>query len=139
MPKWILDYSTEVGAVVMAVMAGVAAYIKSYETANVECDAKKHVMQYGCNIYYGHVHSVQEYSLVHRGDDSTLVGKSLGTLCRYDMPYMKGAPSNWQQAIAHFTVFPDGNYTEHTIRIFKHRFESQGILYDGQRQTVEKV
>lgn len=119
------------------VRVGKANFIHGQYTNDAH--AKKHVLQYGCNIYYGHVHSVQEYSLVHRGDDSTLVGKSLGTLCRYDMPYMKGAPSNWQQAIAHFTVYPDGMYTEHTIRIFKHRFEAQGVLYDGHRQTVEKI
>jgi hypothetical protein len=104
-----------------------------------EHHAKKTVSAYGCNIYYGHTHDVQEFSLVHRGDDSTLVGKSLGTLCRYDTPYTKGKPNKWQQAFAHFTVYPDGNYTEHTIRIFKHKFEAQGIVYDGANKTVTKL
>lgn len=101
--------------------------------------AKKHVLRYGCNIYYGHTHDVQEYSLVHRGDESTLVGKSLGTISRYDMPYTKNKPNNWQQAIAYFTVYPDGMYTEHTIRIFKHRFEADGVVYDGKNRTVTKL
>ena len=104
-----------------------------------DAHAKKTVLQYGCNIYYGHTHDVQEHSLVHRGDDSTLVGKSLGTLCRYDMPYMRGKPTKWQQAFAHFTIYPDGMYTEHTIRVFKHRFEAEGVVYDGENKTVTKV
>lgn len=104
-----------------------------------DAHAKKHVLQYGCNIYYGHTHDVQEHSIVHRGDDSTLVGKSLGTVSRYDMPYTKGKPNKWQQAFAHFTIFPDGMYTEHTIRIFRHRFEEDGIIYDGHNKTVTKV
>jgi hypothetical protein len=104
-----------------------------------DAHAKKHVLRYGCNVYYGHTHDVQEYSLVHRGDDSTLVGKSLGTLSRYDMPYMRGRPNNWQQAFAYFTVYPDGKYTEHTVRIFNHRFESDGMIYDGKTRTVTKL
>jgi predicted phosphodiesterase len=104
-----------------------------------DAHAKKTVLQYGCNIYYGHTHDVQEHSIVHRGDDSTLVGKSLGTTCRYDLPYTKGKPNKWQQSFAHFTIFPDGMYTEHTIRIFKHRFEADGLVYDGRDNTVKKI
>ena len=88
---------------------------------------------YGVCIYYGHTHDVMEFPRVQMGKDLTLVGKSLGCLCRYDQKYIKGSPTNWQQAIAVFTFFPDGFYTEHTTRIFRHRFVSpEGKTYDGR-------
>lgn len=88
--------------------------------------------RYGVCIYYGHTHDVMEFPVVLRGNNKTIVGKSLGCLCRYDQSYLKGAPTNWQQAFAVFHVMPDGFYTEHTVRIFKHRFVSpEGKLYQG--------
>lgn len=42
MPQWITDYSTQIGAVVMAILAGFAAYIKAYESAESEWSGKKH-------------------------------------------------------------------------------------------------
>lgn len=89
--------------------------------------------RFGTCIYYGHTHDVQEFPMVLHGNDTTIVGKSLGCLCRYDQQYIKGAPTNWQQAFAVFHILPDGFYTEHTIRIFKHRFVSpDGKVYDGR-------
>lgn len=95
--------------------------------------AAKMVTRFGRNIYYGHTHDVQEHSLAHLGDNHTIVGKSLGTLCRYDQQYLKGAPTNWQQAFAVFDFFEDGTYTEHTVRIFNHRFKMDGKVYDGRK------
>ena len=96
--------------------------------------AAKMVDTYGVCIYYGHTHDVQEFPKVLRGNDKTIVGKSLGCLCRYDQVYLKGSPTNWQQAFAVFHVFPDGFYTEQTVRIFKHRFVSpDGRVYQGKK------
>jgi len=96
--------------------------------------ANKMVQTYGECVYYGHTHDVQEMPIVHLGADRTLVGKSLGCLCKYDAPYMMGIPSKWQQACAIFLVFPDKYFTEHTIRIFKHRFVMpDGKIYDGRK------
>lgn len=94
--------------------------------------AKKMVQNFGTCIYYGHLHDVMEMPQVQRGPDKTIVGKSLGCLCDYSQAYLKGRPTNWQQAFAIFYVFPDGFYTEHTIRIFKHRFHAYGKTYDGR-------
>jgi predicted phosphodiesterase len=89
--------------------------------------------KFGVCIYYGHTHDVMEFPMVQLGADKTIVGKSLGCLCRYDQKYLKGAPTNWQQAFAIFYLFPDGYYTEQTIRIFKHRFVGpDGVVYDGR-------
>jgi predicted phosphodiesterase len=94
--------------------------------------AKHMANRYGVCIYYGHTHDVMEIPVERLGDNSTVVGKSLGCLCKYNQKYLKGNPTKWQQAFAVFYFFPDGYYTEHTVRIFKHRFVSpEGKVYDG--------
>ncbi len=69
----------------------------------------------GLSIYYGHVHDVMEFPLVTRG--KTLVAKSLGCLCDYDQPYLRGRPTNWQQAFSEFCFFEDGTHQEVTVKI----------------------
>lgn len=96
-----------------------------------EHHAKKHVMRYGVNVFYGHLHDVQCFPLVLMGEDKTIVGQSLGCLCRYDQAWMQGKPSNWQQAFAAFYFFPDGYFTYEVVRIFKHRFYFRGRTYQG--------
>jgi hypothetical protein len=95
----------------------------------------KHCDYYGCNIFYGHTHDVQEYGKVLHGEDKTIKGKSLGCLCDYKQAYIKGNPTNWQQAFAVFWFFLDGYFQEHTSAIFKHRFigPTNGKVYDGRR------
>ena len=84
--------------------------------------AEKHVREYAHNIFYGHSHDVQEFSQSRYGDNDTIVGASLGCLCRYDMPYMQGSPSKWQQAFGHFMFKPSGFFNYYITRIFNHRF-----------------
>jgi hypothetical protein len=92
--------------------------------------AAKTVNNYGCNIFYGHTHDIQTYSKEMDGDENTIVGQSLGCLCR-NQSYMRGAPNKWQQAVTIFDFFPDGNFTYNVIRIFKHRFIFNGQVYQG--------
>lgn len=97
-----------------------------------ETHAKKHVDRFGVNIFYGHTHDVQSSSKVIMGKDKTIVGQSLGCLCRYDQSYIKGNPTNWQHAFGIFYFMPDGFFTYYVPRIFKHRFISpEGKLYQG--------
>jgi len=84
--------------------------------------AEKHVREYAHNVFYGHTHDVQEYSQARYGDNDTIVGASLGCLCKYDVDYLKGAPTKWQQAFAHFSFMPSGFFNYYLIRIFDHRF-----------------
>lgn len=91
--------------------------------------SKKHVNAWGTNIFYGHLHDVQNYSMTKRGENSTIVGQSLGCLCEYEQSYIKGNPSRWQQAVTIFEFFPNGNFTYNVIRIFNHQFIFAGKLY----------
>ncbi len=52
MPQWIIDYGTEIGAIVMAFISGIAAYLKNWETANVEWTTQKHVLKLAMFQFY---------------------------------------------------------------------------------------
>src|SRR5690606_11595793 len=54
--------------------------------------AKRTVDAFGVNVFYGHTHDVQSSSKVLWGSDSTIVGQSLGCLCRYDLDYVGSNP-----------------------------------------------
>ena len=101
--------------------------------------AKKMVDRHGVNIFYGHTHDVMEIPVVQMGKDKTLAGKSLGCLCDYNQKYLKGAPTNWQQAFSVFFIEPDGYFNEYTTRIFDHSFRSiEGKYYDGNQIVRRK-
>lgn len=94
--------------------------------------AAKMVNAYGDNIFYGHTHDVMTHAKVQRGNDKTIVGQSIGCLCDYNQSYMKGKPSNWQQAFAVFFVLPSGHFTYYIPRIFNHQFVGpDGEVYSG--------
>ena len=52
MPKWIIDHSTEIGTIVMAILAGTAAYIKAFESAEKEWPASKHIITFSMRQFY---------------------------------------------------------------------------------------
>ena len=93
---------------------------------------RKMLDKYGVCLYYGHLHDIQLTSKATWGNNKTLEAGSLGCLCRYDQTYLKGNPTNWQQAFGVFHVWPDGYYQHYTVRIFKSRFISpEGKEYRG--------
>lgn len=92
--------------------------------------ASKAVMEFGTNIFYGHTHDIQSFSYTKLGDNSTIVGESLGCLCRYDMKYMRGKPSKWQQAVTSFHFQSNGHFNHFISRIFNGEFIApSGKLY----------
>ena len=96
-----------------------------------EHHSKKHCLRWGVNIFYGHLHDVQCFPMVLKGEDKTIVGQSLGCLCRYDQSWLQGAPTNWQQAFATFHFWPDGFFQYNVYRIFKHRCFYGGRTIQG--------
>ena len=93
--------------------------------------AYKHVDNWGCNVFYGHLHDVQSFSSIKKGDHDTIVGQALGCLCDYEQQYIKGRPTNWQQAFGVFYFNPDGTFTYYVPRIIDHSFIWNGKKYQG--------
>jgi predicted phosphodiesterase len=87
-----------------------------------DAHAKKMAHAFDKPCFYGHTHDVQRYTRVVRGSDRTLIGQSLGCLCRYDLPYMGHKPSNWSQAFAVFYFQPNGYFNYYVTEIFNHSF-----------------
>lgn len=99
--------------------------------------AAKHVQTYGENIFFGHTHDVQEYSQEFLGDNKTMTGQSLGCVCRYDVDYMRGGPSKWQQAFAVFHFQPSGFFNHFVVRVFNHKFISpEGELFTPRGRAI---
>lgn len=94
--------------------------------------AKKHVDNYGVNIFYGHTHTVQKHVRPARKDQSVMIGESLGCLCEYPdkYDYMRGAPRNWQKAFATFHFLTDGTFQHYVTHIRDGKFiDPNGVLY----------
>ena len=93
-----------------------------------ELHSKKHLLAYQNNIFYGHTHDIQCYSLVTHGEGKTRVGQSCGCTCLYDQNYTQGNPTKWQQAFVQFYFYPNGNFQYYVVRVFNGKF----IGPDGQ-------
>lgn len=97
-----------------------------YTNKNHACTT---VDNYGCNMFYGHGHDIQSFSKIIHGDDSTLIAQSCGCLCRYDQPYIKGAPTRWQLGFLDMYIRPDGYFNHQVVSIFKNKFMVGGVTY----------
>lgn len=106
---------------------GKANFIHGYTESKHH--AAKTADDYGVNMLYGHCHDIQSHSKVLHGDDSTIMAQCCGCLCRYDMPYLRGKPTKWQQAFVDIWWRPNGQFWHQVIPIFNHRFLAQGREY----------
>lgn len=86
------------------------AYTNKYHAA-------KHLDEYGINLIYGHVHSIQTASKPGHGGMKTTEAISIGCLCDYNLPYLQGRPSKWQHAFAEVHVWDNGNFNVLPVRI----------------------
>lgn len=110
---------------------GKAAFTHGLYTSTYH--ARKMVENYCCNIFYGHVHDVQQFSKVMHGHDEVVVGQAMGCLCRLDQAYIKQNPKNWQLAFGDFFFRPDGMFTYYIPRIFDGQFTApSGKTYKGR-------
>jgi predicted phosphodiesterase len=91
-----------------------------------DAHAKKHALNFGKNLFYGHTHDHQLYSKTTMG--RTIQAESLGTLSRYDLVYMGRKPSNWSQCFATFYFKPNGTFNHYVTNIFNGEF----IAPDGK-------
>jgi hypothetical protein len=95
-----------------------------------DAHAKKMSMTFDKPVFYGHTHDVQRFTRVSRGSNRTIIGQSLGCLCKFDLSYMGHKPSNWSQAFATFYFREDGYFNYYITEIFNHKFTApNGKVY----------
>jgi predicted phosphodiesterase len=101
-----------------------------YTSAN---PAKVHATRLLSNILTGHLHS-PEMALIHSpAKEVSVVGYVNGCLCSMSPEYMAGKPSNWSQGFAVLYLLPDGQFDVVLVRIVKHKFVFNNILYHGKK------
>lgn len=91
--------------------------------------ASKTVDDYGKSMFYGHLHTNQMFTKILHGDDSTIMAQAVGCICRYDMPYLRGKPTKWQQAFLDIYWLPNGHFFHNVVPIFNHEFVVNGEYY----------
>lgn len=94
-----------------------------------EFHSKKTVMNYLVNVIYGHDHGMQSYGMVAQQDQHGFMGKSVGCLCKDDMPFMKHKPNKWFKGFNYAYVRPDGNFNDYTVVITNGTFTAEGKTY----------
>ena len=100
-----------------------------YATGN---HAVKHLNDYGSNFTYGHTHTVQTYTKSFKsGDMGAVLARTVGCLCKRDMPYMRGRPSSWIQGFGITEFMPDGKFTSYEPIIIDGKFSFNGRTYKG--------
>lgn len=93
--------------------------------------AKVHATKLLSNVLCGHLHS-PEMALIHSpAKEVSVVGYVNGCLCSMSPEYMQGKPSNWSQGISILYLLPDGQFDIVLIRIVKHKFVFNNVLYNG--------
>lgn len=91
----------------------------------------KHVDNFNVNLFYGHVHDIQSFSKITWGQHNPVVAQSIGCMCDYQQAYIRGRPTNWEQAFAVFHFYPNGNFNYYITRIINHSFISpEGKAYN---------
>lgn len=90
---------------------------------------QKMAQQWGENVFYGHIHDVQSFTMTTRKKNSTRIAQSMGCLCVYDLPYVDKKPTRWQNAFGIFFFRPDGTFNHYVVNIVKDKFIWNGKQY----------
>ena len=90
--------------------------------------AKKHVLEMGDNIFYGHVHDVQSFTKTNY-DQQPIIGQSCGCLCNVNPGYKRDAPNRWVNGFGIFYFSKNGNFTPYFPIIVKGEFWWNGRKY----------
>jgi predicted MPP superfamily phosphohydrolase len=94
-----------------------------------EFHSKKTALAYGCSIRYGHTHDIQEYAVVTPQSHLPYNAKSVGCLCKDDLPYMKNKPNKWVNGFNYAYIRPDGTFNDYTVVINQGKFTVNGTTY----------
>lgn len=98
--------------------------------------AKKHLMEYGSSVMYGHTHRPQFYT---RGlVDGTVHGAfGMPCMCKLNAPYLNNKPSGWMQGFGAAYVMPSGHFTPYTVLANHGQFVWNGKVY-GEQAAKQK-
>lgn len=102
--------------------------------------AKKNVQYYGTNMFTGHAHTNQIFTMTSPIHSLPRQGVSVGCLCNKNPEYMNGQPNAWIHQFLVFWIFEDGTFAYETPTIIN----NQAIIcgkhyhYEGDNKCKTK-
>jgi hypothetical protein len=96
-----------------------------------ENHAKKTLNDYGCNFTNGHDHTVQVYTKAFKSTSGAIQARSVGCLCKKDMPYMRGRPSAWIQGFGITEFYDNGLFSSYEPVIINGKCSFDGHRYSA--------
>ena len=94
--------------------------------------SEKNVRVYNKNIFCGHLHTNQVFTMVSPITGLARQGVGLGCLCNKNMDYMHEKPSSWVHQFLFWYEFADGSFTYYTPTIINGKCIINNKIYDGQ-------
>ena len=82
--------------------------------------AEKTLKRFFKNIYYGHTHGWQAFSVIGL-DGNPVESVSIGCICNTDLTYLKGTPMDWVQMYCYMDFMENGTYYPHFAKIINGR------------------
>lgn len=101
--------------------------------------AKKNVSQFGTNIFTGHAHTNQVYTMSSPVHQLPRQGVSVGCLCNKNPEYMQNQPNAWIHQFLVFWVFEDGSFAYETPTIINNQAIICGTHYHFKEDETCKT
>jgi len=100
-----------------------------------DAHAKRTAISWGANVIYGHTHCVQSYSHKMRGNNRTVIARSIGCLCRLRPAYLHCQPDKWSHAFAVMHINTRHRITVTVCEIENGRFAApNGRIYGAKKK-----
>ena len=99
--------------------------------------AEKNIRIYNKNIFSGHLHTNQVFTVVSPINNLPRQGVSVGCLCNKNMDYMHEKPSAWMHQFMYWYELEDGTFRYYLVTILNGIAIINGKVYDGNIELKE--
>lgn len=96
--------------------------------------AEKNVRVYNKNIFSGHIHTNQIFTVVSPINSLPRQGVSIGCLCNQNMAYMHEKPSAWMHQFMYWYELGDGSFRYYLVTILNGIAVINNKVYDGNER-----
>jgi len=93
--------------------------------------AEKNIRIYNKNIFSGHLHTSQTFTVVSPINSLPRQGVSIGCLCNKNMDYMHEKPSAWVHQFLYWYELPDSTFRYYIVTIINGVAVINNKLYNG--------
>ena len=104
-----------------------------------DAHAKKHVLTYGANVLYGHLHTEQVYTMVTRGRGKAYKATSIPCACTLNPSYMKNKPNSWTNGFAIIYFDKQGHHWINIVQVINGKAIFNNKIYESTRISNKHV